>query len=66
MSSRASRETGRIEDALRRGLRREPDEVGQARPLGQRHRRSQTRTRHEIGVVKDRGDGGETMRNSVG
>jgi methylated-DNA-[protein]-cysteine S-methyltransferase len=30
MSSRASRETGRIEDALHRGLRREPDEAGQA------------------------------------
>ena len=40
------------------------DEVSQARPLRQRHRRSQTRTRHEIGIVERCGDGRETMRNS--
>ena len=40
------------------------DEVSQPRPLRQRHRRSQTRARREIGIVERRGDGRETMRNS--
>ncbi len=40
------------------------DQVGQARPLRQRQRRDQSRARHQIWVIEDRGDGRETMRNS--